>query len=156
MTPLTRCETRRRSKMVLRPGVTLWMTLAVATLSLLSLVQVHLRFRTRDLMIETRYLQGVRANLINEKNRLISEVEELKRYERLRQYAENNLGLCKCPPSRVSTTEAAQSALVRWGDIQDAIADAPKTDTSENLLASVGEKMIAWSNVALARDTVHK
>ncbi|MBN1866425.1 hypothetical protein JW916_03940 [Candidatus Sumerlaeota bacterium] len=137
--------------------MTLWAFVTVGTLCVLSLAQVHLRFMTRDLKIETRSLQQVGAELTNEKNSLISQVEELKRYDRLRQYAESELGLCKCPPSRVRRVEAAPAAVARWGDIQDAIAEVPGGDSpTENLLATVGEKMITWSNVALARDVSHR
>jgi len=130
--------------------------LLLAVLGGLGLAQIHLKFRTRDLQIETRKLQQARADLENRKIALVSRVERLKRCdEAFRDYARSELGLRECPPDRISKAFVSAEALARWRHLARAVQrpSAPVDQPPVRVLAELGQRMMSLSTPLMARDT---
>jgi len=155
MTPLTQCDLRANAKTLLRPGVLLRLAIAAGVAVTFATALTHLRLRTRDLQIECSKLQKERLALISHRNTVMSEVEKLKRYGRLREYAEVKLGLRECPPDRSARMVVSPRALERWRDLleEDKAGQEDRLcPPSERLMAVVAEKVVSWSSVSLARE----
>jgi len=154
MTPLTRCDLRDCSQVLLRPLSLLRVIVLLSLCTSLALARVHLQFLTQDLRIETHKLQRLQAELADRRQALVSEVEQ-KRYETfLSQYAEKELGLQKCPPECSYKAAVPAEVVALWGGLAREAAQSGRPDQrpKQNVLAAVGERMISLSRVALARE----
>jgi hypothetical protein len=154
MTALARCRHNRNGEMLLRPMLTIRVLLLLAVVGALAAAQVHLRFRTRDLQIETRKLQKHRADLLNQRAALVSSVEALKRYdEDFRLYAVGRLGLQESSPSRTHRADIDPEVLERWERLaQIAERPEPTPESKLRMMAELGERMLSWSTPLMARD----
>lgn len=149
MTKLTPCQLDRFERPLLRPLSVFRLVFFFGVVSILLMLQTHLRFRTRDMQIETFKLQERRSALRNHKRALISQVEELKRYETVRAYAENHLGLRECPPERAARAVVAIETVERWRRIESGFSEPGDCrPSSEDLLATVGGRMLSLSALA--------
>ena len=97
MAALSRCELRNSSRALVRPGAVFCLMSLLIVLVGMALAQLELRFETRDFDLETRKLQKERADLLARQKVLASELKQMKRYDTVRQYAMEQLGLRECP-----------------------------------------------------------
>ncbi|HNY26161.1 MAG TPA: hypothetical protein PLA90_05065 [Candidatus Sumerlaeota bacterium] len=155
MTPLTRCK-----RIKPRPSRHLRVALLLRTFSLLvvlaglAAVQIHLRFRTGDLRIETRKLQESRDKLSNMRVGLVSEVERLKCYNLKFREASQELGLRECHPDSSSRVVVSASVIEKWSGWSAEPADEPQEeqDSSIRKAAELGERVLSWSTPSMARE----
>ena len=156
MTPLTQCDLRESSRSLLRPAILLRVAVAAGVAVMLALGLTHLRFGIRDLQIESNKLQRARLALISHKNTVLSEVERLKRYERLKDYAQTKLGLRECSPDRSVKVMVSPGAIGRWKDLieETSARKNPSLPPAERLLMVLTERVISLSSVSLAHEPV--
>ncbi|NQU45207.1 cell division protein FtsL [bacterium] len=154
MTRLSRCDLRRRSRVLLRPMVLFRSLTLLALLISLGLVEVHLRFLVRDLQIESQKLQAQRSELLNRQRMLVSEVESQKAGGAIERYAMTELGMEYCRPEQRRSARVAEGSVKRWQEMSRslALADAASHSNNENLLETLGERMLILSSVSMARD----
>ena len=158
MTPLTRVKFNGHSRLLLKPLILirLGVLLSVAVIPAMGLT--YLRFQTRDMQIETSKLQAKRQILASYKSNLVSQVEQLKRYDRMHDYAQARLGLRECPPEQTTRVALSPQVVERWNNVIDksALREEQTLQSTEHLIAQVGEKVISWSSVSMARDVLDK
>jgi cell division protein FtsL len=154
MTPLSRCDLLSRSRVFLRAKALFCLVSLLLVTVGLALVQVHLRFLTRDLQIETGKQQRVREELHNQKKLLVAEVERLKHYETIRDYAETKLGLRECLPNQTRRVVVSADTVAKWSDAAAALAvPADGTERAKgSWLQALGEKAVEFSSVSMARE----
>ena len=153
MTPLSRCDLRDCSRRVLSPLAVVSVLLLAALAGGLAMAQIHLRFRIRDLQIETRKLQQVRADLSSRKVALVADIERMRRYDGNFEEFATQLGLSECPPDRKVTAVVSPESIERWQALARA-ADAPKRQELPRVVqvADFVQRMLSWSTPILARD----
>lgn len=158
MTPLTQCNFKERSGMLMHPAMLVRVFLVLFVGVSLAMSVTYLRFRTHDLQIETSKLQKQRLQLISQKNHLTSQVESLKRYEpKLREYAQTQLGLQESAPERSARVVVSAETMRRYNDMMNGSLyeeNNRAAEPTQRLLAVLGEKVTAWSSVSMAREPV--
>ncbi len=153
MIRLTHCNLKRHKNTLLRPAVLFQLLLLLGLATGLALAHVHLRFVTRDLQIETSKLHKERNELNNKQARLIAEVEQLKDFENLRWYAEQELGMELCPTERSFKAVLTADAVMRWRSVAVDITETEQDPMfGQTVLASLSERMVSWSSVSQADD----
>jgi cell division protein FtsL len=154
MTPLSRCELLDRSRVLFRGKAFFCLVSLLAVVVGLAMGQVHLRFLARDLQIETGKLQRAREDLQNRKTVVVSEVERLKRYETIREYAESRLGLRECLPGQTCKAVVSAEVVAKWSDAANAPAQPADVSSKDgrSWLNALGEKVVTLSSVSMARE----
>ncbi|MFW6303997.1 MAG: FtsB family cell division protein [Candidatus Sumerlaeota bacterium] len=158
MARLTKCKLKGRRLRLLRPWLVLRLLVLFGLVSALAFMQIHLRFRTRDMNIEARKLQQKRVELANRQASLRAEVERMKRFDRdFQAYAREELGLVECPPERCKQVRIAQSTLERWEAIgkDDSTRVVPAVESGPSnvvKLARLGQQVLNWSTLSMASD----
>ncbi len=155
MTPLTRCK-----RIKPRPSRHLRVALLLRTFSLLVVIaglaaaQIHLRFRTGDLRIETRKLQESRNKLSGIRVGLVSEVERLKSYNPKFREASQEMGLRECHPDSSSRVVVSAHVVEKWSGWSAEPADEPQEeDSSIRRMAELGERVLSLSTPSMARES---
>lgn len=155
MTALTQCYAAGRPPLLLRPSLVFRVGFILFFVALLGMGLTYLRFVTRDLKIESSKLQKTQMILLSQKNTLASEVERYKRFENLREAESVKLGFAKCPPERSFAIVVSDSAVQKWKDVATRYyeeGEGSRTEPTERLLATVGERVLTWSSVSMARE----
>ncbi|HBF34245.1 TPA: hypothetical protein DDW35_06745 [Candidatus Sumerlaeota bacterium] len=155
MASLSRCELRNSSRALVRPRAVVCVMSLLGVLVAMALMQLELRFESKDLETETYKLQKERAELLGRQKNLFAELKQLKRYDTVRQYAMDQLGLRECPPDKSSTAVVDARLLAKWNTTGDMALPPQMTkhqpSTAEKFLATVEEK-VSFATVSLARD----
>lgn len=157
MASLSRCELSKYSRSLIRPRAVFYLGTFLTLLVSLSLAQVHLRFLTKDLVIETKKLQKQRADLLNRQKALSAEIEKLRNYDTIREYALNTLKLRECPPDHSSTEKLLASAVNRWRDDAASAAPvpaapAPRGKSSPEKFFALLEDKMSLVSISMAHD----
>jgi hypothetical protein len=120
----------------------------------LAAVQIHLRFRTGDMRIETRKLQESRNKLSNVRVGLVSDVERLKSYNpKFREYAAQELGLRECHPDSSSRVVVSANVVEKWsGWSAEPAAQLQEEDSPIRRVAELGDQVWSWSTPSMARE----
>ncbi len=157
MARLTKCKLQGRRLCLLRPWLVLRVMVVFGLLGALGFMQIHLRFKTRDMNIEMRKLQRERVELANRYASLRADVERMKRFdEDFQAYARTELGLVECPPERCKQVRLAESTVKRWQSI--ASGDMPEAESQVEepsrvvRLARLGQELMSWSSTSMAGD----
>ena len=157
MTPLTKCDLTLHSSKLLHPVMLVKVLLLLTVMAALALAQTHLRFRTRDLQIETRKLQKQSAELKNRERTLVAETERLKIYDfEFRKYARTDLGLQECPPERSSRVVVSAEIFSKWEELGQRLDRRSRRSlpapSKVRAVAQLGQRVISWSTTAMAQE----
>jgi cell division protein FtsB len=155
MSALSQCDLRSRPMGMIRALLLLRVVLLFAAFGLMALMLIALRFETREFQMETARLQKDREDMAGRKNALVYEVECLKRYDYLRTYAEQTLGLRESSLQCATAAVVSADAIDRWGESarEEMGGDVDIVSPRVSRLAALGERLIALSSsVSVARD----
>ncbi|MFP4379121.1 MAG: cell division protein FtsL [Candidatus Sumerlaeia bacterium] len=157
---LTNCISFSPSIALIRPRRFMALVSLLLLLSLMGLGQVYLRFLTRDMQIETHKLQQTREKLQNRQKILVSELEQLKCYDAIKELAATELGLQECLPEQSRRAMISGDALARWSNAYALIAELrnPQTEAPQraSLIAELGDKVLSFSSVSMALDDLEE
>ena len=155
MRKLSRCILRQNPERVLDPCLLIKFLALFAVVAGLGVAQIHLRFRARDMKIESRKLQSRSKDLCERRGELVAEVERLKRFDpESRSSALEELGLRECPPERSTRAAVSAESVARWERLRLASLPPEKRTLSRTrALAELAERLFAWSTPSLARQT---
>lgn len=156
MTRITKCKITRRTRTFLRPRMLFYVFSLLSVLGALSLGQIYLRFLSRDLLIETRKLQGRREELQARRQTMLSEVEHLKDYDHVREYAQAALGLRERSPLLNRRGLVTDDCVRRWTEAYQTVASLKQQKTTatepERVIASLSDKLFDVSTVSMAEE----
>jgi cell division protein FtsL len=128
----------------------------IALITSLAILQVHIRFKIRDLQMERLKLQEEKSLLLDTRNKLQSRVEALNRGDRIVDIAQNELGLVQYPANKLERLRISESVVEKYRAV--ALSDratgsgaASAVQADETLVAKLGT-LLGIHEVSQARE----
>jgi cell division protein FtsL len=129
----------------------------IALITALAILQVHIRFKIRDLQMERFKLQEEKSHLLDMRNKLQSKIEALNRGDRIGEIAQNELGLVQFPANRLEHLRISESVVQKYKAVAfesrkaETLTGSSSLTARETLLARLGS-LLGIHEVSQARE----